>query len=60
MLKATLYRIPNCDFCSEHGLEILAVYDCPTVFGPWAYVCQGHYVEQGSPKHAAILLKSKD
>lgn len=36
--------LPKCDAC---GNSTLAHYDCKTVFGPWANLCDAHFSEYG-------------
>jgi hypothetical protein len=39
--------LPNCNFCAEKGITTYAKYDCKTVFGPWANVCQECFERYG-------------
>jgi hypothetical protein len=55
MNKAQLTAIPNCDICEGMGLKTKATFDGPTVFGPWAYMCESCFFEQGSPKISSVL-----
>lgn len=42
MDKATVAVLPKCDFCAQ-----TAAYDGRTRMGPWAYMCEAHYVQHG-------------
>jgi len=42
MDKATVAVLPKCDFCAQ-----TAAYDGKTRMGPWAYMCEAHYVQHG-------------
>ena len=33
-------QLPKCDFCDKR-----AKYDFRTVYGPWAYGCETHYLQ---------------
>ena len=55
MTTAYLATIPACDLCESHGLTIPAKYDGPTVFGPWAYLCDPCFSDQGKPAIASRL-----
>ena len=37
-----------CDFCMNHGQEVIAEYDGRTVFGSCAYMCSGHFAKFGT------------
>lgn len=42
--KATLvYRMPDCDFCKQSGVDRVAKYDARTTYGPWANMCEIHF-----------------
>ena len=45
--KVLMTSIPNCDVCSQEGMERKAKYDAATKFGPWAYLCQEHFDSHG-------------
>jgi hypothetical protein len=34
-------EIPTCDMCRTHrpAQRVLASWDCPTIYGPWANLC---------------------
>lgn len=35
-------KLPKCDFCSKP-----ATYDAKTTMGPWAHMCEDHYLRHG-------------
>lgn len=42
---AYVTKLPNCDFCKiEQGKETPATYDAATLQGPWASMCDEHYI----------------
>lgn len=55
MNTAQLATMPNCDICEGMSIKTPAKYDGPTVFGPWAYLCEGCFVDQGKPAIASRL-----
>lgn len=40
---ARVHHIPDCDICKQEGKTVPAAYDCKTIWGPWAYVCEEHF-----------------
>lgn len=42
-------ELPACDVCVQQGVKppAEASYDGRTVYGPWAYMCQQHWVTVG-------------
>jgi hypothetical protein len=40
-------ELPKCNFCEEQGRAREAHYDGKTVLGPWAYMCNEHYISYG-------------
>lgn len=57
-------ELPDCDFCKEQGVTSKAHYDGKTVFGPWANMCNEHYVTYGLGLGTGIgqrlILKGND
>ncbi len=47
MKTARVPEIPNCNYCQKDGNATPAVYDCRTVYGHWAYLCEEHFTEYG-------------
>ena len=48
--SAACHSNPRGDFCSDGGdpkAKVEALYDAKTVMGPWAYMCQAHYLQYG-------------
>jgi hypothetical protein len=41
--------LPPCDLCKDLGRETPApaAYDGKTVYGPWAYMCEEHWLLHG-------------
>jgi hypothetical protein len=39
--------IPDCDYCRWVGITTPAIVDGKTVYGPWAYMCEEHYNDNG-------------
>lgn len=39
--------IPDCDVCKTEGATMPAKYDGKTVHGPWAYMCEHHFLHLG-------------
>jgi hypothetical protein len=37
-------RIPECDFCAKEGKHVPARYDAATNLGPWANMCDDHFM----------------
>lgn len=37
-------KLPNCDLCAEEGVTKPAHFDAKTVMGPWAYLCDDHWL----------------
>lgn len=56
LVKTEMDDIPNCDFCVRP-----AKYDAATVGGPWAYMCEKHFLNLGTGKlgmgHGQELVK---
>jgi hypothetical protein len=40
-------EVPDCDFCKEDGLKTPARVDGKTRMGPWANMCEQHYLNYG-------------
>ena len=40
--EVTIPKLPDCDFCGDE-----AHYDGRTTLGPWANMCQQHFMEHG-------------
>lgn len=38
--------LPNCHFCEEVDLLRPANYDAKTIRGPWAYMCEIHFLSE--------------
>jgi hypothetical protein len=47
---AYVATLPKCDFCKEAGTERDAKYDAKTVFGPWASMCDHHWMMNAASK----------
>lgn len=46
--EVKVLSLPNCDFCKyEKGQDIPAEYDGKTIRGPWANMCEIHFVLNG-------------
>lgn len=45
---ALVDTLPDCDICKQEGRKEPADYDCKTVFGPWANLCEKHYQKFGA------------
>jgi len=45
---AYVAKLPNCDFCKEQGTEKSAAVDAKTILGPWASMCEEHFVSMGA------------
>ncbi len=45
--KATVSRLPTCDFCAQAGYLVSARFDGKTEFGPWANMCTAHFEAHG-------------
>lgn len=42
-MHKVIHKVADCDFCKEEsGIERPAVTDAPTIFGPWADMCESH------------------
>ena len=41
-MQTVVGTLPKCDFC-----DIPAIVDGATVFGPWANMCEEHYIQNG-------------
>jgi len=52
-------KLPYCDFCKREGKDQPAKYDSPTIFGPWAYLCEHHFKRVGRKFGATQLIKIK-
>lgn len=49
-----------CDFCKQAGKSVDARVDGPTVYGPWAYMCESHeriYAQPGFPVTVLANIK---
>jgi hypothetical protein len=44
--EVKMVKIPNCDL-PGHEYPVPAAYDGKTVMGPWAYMCEAHFVKYG-------------
>ena len=46
----TLAELPQCDFCKRRNPSSinLAIWDAPTHYGPWAYMCNTHFELESS------------
>ena len=42
--KAYIPSAVDCDFCQQEGKKVEAAYDGATQFGPWAYMCDLHFM----------------
>lgn len=42
--EVVVSQMPNCDVCTT---AVPAYADAKTKYGPWAYVCEAHFVELG-------------
>lgn len=42
-------KLPQCDLCfaEKHIKGVPALYDGKTDFGPWAYMCEEHFLLHG-------------
>jgi hypothetical protein len=40
-------KLPDCDFCKQGGHTHPAAVDGATVLGPWANMCEEHFVQYG-------------
>lgn len=45
--QVTMSSLPNCDLCTQEGKQTPARYDGRTVMGPWAYMCEAHWMSHG-------------
>lgn len=56
-------ELPACDFCKVYKFEHSAHYDGRTTMGPWAYMCELHYlmygVGLGLGKGQRLILREK-
>lgn len=39
--------LPDCDFCQLEDVKRVARYDGKTTLGPWANMCDDHFLENG-------------
>lgn len=44
---AVVAVLPDCQMCSLAGDKVVAQFDGKTTFGPWAFMCLGHFVTHG-------------
>lgn len=56
MKEVQLDKLPPCNFCKAP-----AEYDAPTVFGPWAYMCEGCLAQYacGDPARIGSKITAK-
>lgn len=46
--QVTVASLPECDLCKSEGKPPeQASYDGKTVFGPWAFMCESHWLLVG-------------
>ena len=46
--EVIVQRFPPCDFCTQRGIPYQAAhYDCKTIYGPWANMCEEHFRAYG-------------
>ena len=57
MKEVQLDKLPPCEFCKAP-----AEYDAPTVFGPWAYMCEGCLAQYafGDPARIGSKITAKE
>lgn len=63
---ATLTTLPPCDLCKVAGDRVAtAAYDAKTIHGPWAFMCEPHYLahraypELGTGKGQRLVLRKE-
>lgn len=53
--------IRDCDICKHSLLKSTpAKYDAPTTSGPWAYMCEVHYIMYGQKNYTPTILANVD
>lgn len=40
-------EFPPCDICATVGASAAAAYDGKTTIGPWAHMCEAHFMTHG-------------
>jgi hypothetical protein len=45
--KVNVSKLPFCDFCRSENHSRKAKYDAKTKLGPWANMCEYHYLHYG-------------
>lgn len=63
--EVTVPELPLCDFCKiDDSRDVPAQYDGKTTLGPWAYMCNAHFIEYGAGLGTGVgqrlILKEKD
>lgn len=54
----TLAELPKCNFCENRHKDRVpndAIWDAPTHYGLWAYMCQTHFELEASVKAESAL-----
>ncbi len=57
MTKQKVVKVPGakCDLCGKP-----AKYDGPTIYGPWAYVCENHTRELNWPPEKCTKIDASE